>query len=313
MTAVDKTNGRQPAAVFLLATLAAVGGFLFGYDTGVISGAMAVILEDDKGLLSGLEDFEQDLWHQLIVSITIGAAAVFALISGVPSQMLGRKITILTASIVFAVGSVVMGVANNKEMLLVGRLIVGAAIGMASSVVPVYISEAAPVHMRGSLTVSYNTLVVAGQFVATVVCGAFADVKDGWRWMLGLAGVPAAIQFIGFIFMPESPRWLMSKGREEEAKQILKKIRPEDYDINSEISDIKDAINKDSDIAGFCEVIKRIIQHQPTRRALIIGCSLQLFQQISGINTIMYYSATVVQMAGIGSASSAIWITAGQQ
>ena len=84
-------------------------------------------------MLSGLEDFEQDLWHQLIVSITIGAAAVFALISGVPSQMLGRKITILTASIVFAVGSVVMGVANNKEMLLVGRLVVGAAIGKLKS------------------------------------------------------------------------------------------------------------------------------------------------------------------------------------
>ena len=147
------------------------------------------------------------------MAITIGAAAVFALLSGIPNELVGRKITILTASVIFAVGSVVMGVADSKETLLLGRLVVGAAIGIASTVVPVYISgispivrlflfinvssEAAPVELRGSLTVSYNTLVVAGQFVATLVCGAFSHTNQGWRWMLGLAGVPAALQFIG--------------------------------------------------------------------------------------------------------------------
>ena len=131
---------RQPGSVYLLAGLAAVGGFLFGYDTGVVSGAMAVILEEEDGLLSGLEGVQRDTWHQLIVASTIGAAAVFALLSGIPNQLLGRKVTILAASIIFALGSVVMGVANNKEILLVGRLVVGAAIGIASTVVPVYIS-----------------------------------------------------------------------------------------------------------------------------------------------------------------------------
>ena len=131
---------RQPGSVYLLSALAAVGGFLFGYDTGVVSGAMAVILEEEDGLLSDLEGVERDTWHQLIVASTIGAAAVFALLSGVPNQLLGRKVTILAASIIFAVGSVVMGVAPSKEVLLVGRLVVGAAIGLASTVVPVYIS-----------------------------------------------------------------------------------------------------------------------------------------------------------------------------
>ena len=131
---------RQPGSVYLLAGLAAVGGFLFGYDTGVVSGAMAVILEEEDGLLSGLEGVQRDTWHQLIVAITIGAAAVFALLSGVPNQLLGRKITILAASLIFALGSLVMGLAPNKEVLLVGRLVVGAAIGLASTVVPVYIS-----------------------------------------------------------------------------------------------------------------------------------------------------------------------------
>ena len=131
---------RQPGAVYLLAALAAVGGFLFGYDTGVVSGAMAVILEEEDGLLSSLQGVQRDTWHQLIVASTIGAAAVFALLSGVPNQLLGRKLTILAASIIFGLGSVVMGVAKSKEVLLVGRLVVGAAIGIASTVVPVYIS-----------------------------------------------------------------------------------------------------------------------------------------------------------------------------
>ena len=130
----------QPGSVYLLAALAAVGGFLFGYDTGVVSGAMAVILEEEDGLLSNLQGVQRDTWHQLIVASTIGAAAVFALLSGVPNQVLGRKLTILAASVIFALGSVVMGVANSKEVLLVGRLVVGAAIGIASTVVPVYIS-----------------------------------------------------------------------------------------------------------------------------------------------------------------------------
>ena len=131
---------RQPGSVYLLAGLAAVGGFLFGYDTGVVSGAMAVILEEEDGLLSDMQGVQRDTWHQLIVASTIGAAAVFALLSGVPNQLLGRKVTILAASVIFCLGSVVMGLANTKEILLVGRLVVGAAIGIASTVVPVYIS-----------------------------------------------------------------------------------------------------------------------------------------------------------------------------
>merc|ERR1739838_792018 len=132
-TMSDSDTAKQPFSVYLLAILAAVGGFLFGYDTGVVSGAMAVILEEKDGLLSDVTGVDRDFWHQLIVAITIGAAAVFALLSGIPNEKLGQKITIISASAIFAAGSVVMGVAGNKEILLVGRLIVGAAIGIAST------------------------------------------------------------------------------------------------------------------------------------------------------------------------------------
>jgi len=243
------------------------------------------------------------------VASTVGSAAITAFLAGIPTERLGRKITILSASLVFVVGSVIMGLANTKELLLVGRIVVGVGIGLASMSVPVYISEAAPPHLRGPLTVSYNTLVVFGQFCATVVCGLFVEVHQGWRYMLGLAAVPAALQFIGFIFMPKSPRWLLSKGKVSEARAVLKTIRL--GDIEQEVKEIQDSISENSSTTGIGQIIKRCLSDGPTRRALLIGCSLQVFQQLSGINTLMYYSATIVQMAGIGSASSAIWISAG--
>jgi SP family myo-inositol transporter-like MFS transporter 13 len=109
-----------------------------------------------------------------------------------------------------------MGIAETKEILLVGRFIVGAGIGLASMSVPMYISEASPPHFRGLLVTCYNLIITFGQFVASCICGAFSNYgNDGWKWMLGLAAVPATIQFFGFIFMPESPRWLVSKGKIE--------------------------------------------------------------------------------------------------
>jgi len=210
-------------SVISLTFLSAVGGFLFGYDTGVVSGAM-LLIEDDP------EIKPNTLWKELIVSATVGAAWLFALIGGPSNEYFGRKPTILMASVVFTAGAVVMAISNSKEILLVGRLIVGAGIGLASMSVPMYISEASPPKLRG-LLVSCNTLIITfGQFVAAVICGLFSQTEHGWKWMLGLAAVPSAIQFCGFIFMPESPRWLVSKGKIEEAKMSLEveKLRLEE-------------------------------------------------------------------------------------
>lgn len=190
----------------------------------------------------------------------IGAAWAFSLVAGPACEYFGRKPVILVASVVFAVGAVVMGVAESKEILLVGRLIVGVGIGFASMSVPVYISESAPSHLRGVL-VSSNVLVITfGQFVASCVCGAFSYVKpDGWKYMLGLAGVPAVVQLVGFSFMPESPRWLVAKGKVEQARQVLMKLRGSELMADEEVEEIqKSVMEEQRSNENFWAVTKRV-------------------------------------------------------
>ena len=148
------------------------GGFLFGYDTGVVSGAMLLV---DKEF--SLTPF----WHELIVGITIGAAALAAAVAGVLSDMLGRKPVLMLASVVFTAGAVLMGAAINAYMLLAGRATVGLGIGLAAMAVPMYIAESAPAEMRGKLVVLNNLFITSGQFIATIVDGAFSTVPQGWK------------------------------------------------------------------------------------------------------------------------------------
>ncbi|XP_075783516.1 proton myo-inositol cotransporter isoform X2 [Pelodiscus sinensis] len=177
--------------------------------------------------------------------------------------------------------------------------------------VPVYIAEVAPPHLRGRL-VTINTLfITGGQFFASVVDGAFSYLaKDGWRYMLGLSAVPAIIQFFGFLFLPESPRWLIQKGQTQKARRILSQIRG-NQTIDEEYDSIKNNIEEEEKEVGAAgPVICRMLTYPPTRRALIVGCGLQMFQQLSGINTVMYYSATILQMSGVQDDSLAIWLAA---
>lgn len=287
-----------PASVYLLATFGAIGGFLFGYDTGVVSGAM-ILIRDEFRLST--------VWHEAIISATIGAAWLSSLIAGRATDLYGRRVVILFASIVFCVGAVMMGAAPEKITLLVGRIIVGVGIGLASMSVPVYLSESAPSEFRGRITVINNVFITGGQFVASVLCGALSYVPHGWRYMLGLAGIPSVIQLAGFVFMPESPRWLVSKGRVSEARDILVKIRSPGADIDGELQAITGAVNEAQEQQTG---ISRVLRYGPVRKALIVGCLLQLFQQISGINTVMYYSASIITMAGVRDQSMAIWLAA---
>ncbi|KAK2842679.1 hypothetical protein Q5P01_012879 [Channa striata] len=292
----------MPWFVYVLAFFSALGGFLFGYDTGVVSGAM-LLLKKEMNLNA--------LWQELLVSSTVGAAALSALAGGSLNGWLGRRVCILVASFIFSVGGITLSVAPDKVVLLVGRIIVGLGIGIASMTVPVYIAEVSPPQLRGQLVTINSLFITGGQFIASVVDGAFSYLRhNGWRYMLGLSIIPAVLQFIGFVFLPESPRWLLQKGRGQEARQVLTQIRGE-QSVDEEYDTIRTSIEEEEkEAGGESLVIWRILSHGPTRRALVVGCGLQMFQQLSGINTVMYYSATILQMGGVRDDKQAIWLAA---
>ncbi|XP_043211991.1 proton myo-inositol cotransporter-like [Amphibalanus amphitrite] len=294
--------------VYLLTVLSAISSLLFGYDTGVVSGAM---------LLVRSEFHLSDFWHELIVSATVGAAWLSSLLGGYLADRFGRKPVILVAGVLFVVGSLAMALAGGKETLLVGRLIVGLAIGISSMCVPIYISESAPAGIRGLLVMVMTATITLGQLVAALVCGAFSTVDGGWRWMLGLGALPAALQLLGFAFMPESPRFLVAKGREEAAKDVLRRVRGEGDHVAAEYDAIKtdhtaqEAVFRERAAAGHGgSVLSQVVREPSTRRALITGCCLQMFQQISGVNTVIYYSASIITLAGVRDPSTAIWLSA---
>ncbi|XP_063164049.1 proton myo-inositol cotransporter isoform X2 [Candoia aspera] len=291
-----------PSFVYVVSVFSALGGFLFGYDTGVVSGAL-LLLKKELHL--------DALWQELLVSSTVGAAALSALFGGALNGWCGRRACILLASFIFAAGAVLLAAAQDKETLLGGRLVVGLGIGIASMTVPVYIAEVAPPHLRGRL-VTINTLfITGGQFFASIIDGAFSYLpKNGWRYMLGLSAVPAVIQFLGFLFLPESPRWLIQKGQTQKARRILSRMRG-NQTIDDEYDSIKNNIEEEEKEVGAAgPVIYRMLTYPPTRRELIVGCSFQMFQQLAGINTVMYYSATIMQMSGVRDDRLAIWLAA---
>ena len=211
----------------LLVGFSAISGFLFGYDTGIVSGAL-VSSQDDFQLTS----FE----HEVVVSSTILTAIVGAAVAVPLNRRFGRRPAIIVASVTFCAGSILLGLAPSLWVLICGRLVVGIGIGIGSMVVPMYISEISPPEQRGTLVTINNVFCPGGQFVAACVSAALAESPNGWRWMFGLGAVPALIQLVGFMFMPESPRWLLKSGRKEEALQALLLIRGVEKDNGEEES-----------------------------------------------------------------------------
>lgn len=289
--------------VLRLAFSAGIGGFLFGYDTGVISGALLYIRDDFK-----LD--KKTVLQETIVSMAIAGAIIGAAIGGWFNDRFGRRTTILIADFLFFIGAVIMAAAPNPALLIVGRVFVGFGVGMASMTSPLYISEASPAKVRGALVSTNGFLITGGQFLSYLINLAFTKVPGTWRWMLGVAGLPALLQFILMLLLPESPRWLYRKGREEEAKTILRKLYPEE-DVEAEIQALKESVEAEIQEKGSSEKISlvRLLKTKTVRRGLIAGVGLQVFQQFVGINTVMYYSPTIVQLAGFASNQTALLLS----
>ncbi|UXI19877.1 mannose-1-phosphate guanyltransferase beta [Sarcoptes scabiei] len=291
--------------IYLVTSLSAIGGFLFGYDTGIVSGSM-VFIRDYFHLSTTMQE--------IVISVTILTAWLSSFVAGYLTNKFGRKLVILIASFVFTIGGLMMAFAHTEYVLLAGRAIIGFAIGLASMAIPVYIAEAAPVHIRGKLVSTNVCFITFGQFVASIVAGLFSnDHINGWRWMLGLSAVPSILQLIFFTFLPESPRWLVQKGRYDLAYQALTKFRyanTVEEDIRTEFASIKEScLNSERD-RNNSKSIKAIVSNPMVMRALFVGCLLMIIQQVAGINTVMYYSATIIQMSGVTDKSTAVWLSA---
>jgi len=302
---------KYPKMLYLVIMLSAIGGFLFGYDTGVIAGALPLVEKTDGFFPS--DPKQADDWESGITAATVGAAFIFSFVGGFVTNRWGRKPAILTAAVVFTIGAIIMGAANQKEVLLVGRIVLGMGIGMASMCVPVYMAETSPEDIRGFLGASFQVMITFGQVTSALVDALFANVSDGWRYDFGLAAVPGVILLVGFIFCPESPRYLVQKGRIDHARAVLKKLRSASCNIEEELQEIIKVCKEDEKIAAEGgNSWSRMSRTPSVRKALIIGVTLQLFQQLAGINTVIYYSARILQMSGISNkVSTILWISCG--
>jgi SP family galactose:H+ symporter-like MFS transporter len=281
--------------VYLAAIFAALGGLLFGYDTGVISGAELFFRNEFTLSTFALE---------VIVSGVLAGATIGALIGGRLADLFGRRRLLIATAIIFAAGAVLCAMANSPMTLAVGRIIVGFGIGLSSSGVPVYISEVAPANARGWQVSLFQLAITVGILLAYLVDYAFAGIQ-GWRWMFGLAVFPAAIFGAGMFFLPESPRWLLRRGQNETARAMLERIRGS-KNVDAEFREIEQSVTKAPESGRFSDLFARAL-----RPALIVGIGLAIFQQITGINTVIYYAPLIIQSAGISSASGAILATAG--
>jgi sugar porter (SP) family MFS transporter len=265
-----------------VALIAAIGGFLFGYDTGVIGGAMLFMQKD-----LGLKTHGQ---QELTVAILLLGAVAGALISGWLAEKISRRRTKMISGTVYVIGAFACAFSQNYWQILASRFWLGLAVGTASFVSPMYIAELVPARIRGGV-VSFNQLMVTlGILVAYIVDWGFAGFSNNWRWMFGVAAIPGAALAIGMYFMPFSPRWLVEKGRDDDAREVLEKYRFDEDDVDDEINEIKDVAEKEFSL--------RELLGKGVRRMLIVGVALAVFQQIVGINTVIYYAPTILKFAG---------------
>jgi sugar porter (SP) family MFS transporter len=290
--------GPHRQRIGLISIVACLGGLLFGYDTGVANGAEGP-MQAELGLT--------DLQVGIVISSLVFAAAVGALIGGKISDAIGRRTTIIALAVMFFVGVLIAVLSPNYALLVIGRIILGLAVGGASTVVPVFLAELAPFEIRGSITGRNELAIVVGQFAAFVVnyilFATLGHVHGVWRIMFGVCAIPAIALFFGMMRMPESPRWLVEKGRDDEALAVLKTVRSEDRALAElrQVETIREEEKGDNSMS-----FGAVFSNRWLRRIVFVGIGVSVTQQLTGINSIMYYGSRVLEESGFSETAATL-------
>ncbi|MXP67724.1 sugar porter family MFS transporter [Pantoea sp. Aalb] len=285
-------NSKKNMTLFIC-FLAALAGLLFGLDIGVIAGALPFIAKDFNITIHQQE---------LIVGSMMFGAAIGAVSSGWISSHLGRKKSLMIGAILFVMGSIWSSITPNSEMLIIARLILGLAVGIASYTAPLYLSEIAPEKNRGSMISLYQLMITIGILTAYLSDTIFSNI-GAWRWMLGIMTMPAIMLLIGVNFLPNSPRWLAAKGNFHDAKRILDRLRDTNEQSKRELDEIRESLKITQ--SGWY-LFK---SNSNFRRAVFLGIILQMVQQFTGMNVIMYYAPKIFEIANFTNTTQQMWGT----
>jgi sugar porter (SP) family MFS transporter len=274
---------------YRIASVTALSGFLFGFDTAIINGAIVFLRRHFR-------------WTEIETEFAAGSllagCALGASVAGALSDRFGRRIVLLLSAVIFALSSVATALPSGLGEFVAGRVVAGVAIGIASMLAPLYIAEVAPAAIRGRLVSMNQLAIVLGILVSYLVGWALAGLGDGsWRWMFAVAAVPSLLFFAALFFVPESPRWLVKEGRHDEAARILARLG----EPPSQLREIERVIAEESGSL-------RQLLEPGMRRPLLIGVTLAILQQVTGINTVLYYGSIIfTEQAGAASTSAALW------
>ncbi len=284
-------RGPSKSAVFIY-VVAALAGLMFGLDVGVIAGA---------------NQFIQASFHisdrvlEWIVSSVMLGAAVAAALAGWFSARLGRRRALIASAVLFVLGALLSAFAWSPISLIAARLVLGLAVGAAAFTAPLYLAEVAPENRRGAIISMYQLMITIGILLAFLSDLALTPTGS-WRWMLGVIAIPGALFLLGVLTLPESPRWLMLRGRVEQAREVLHRLRDSEETVNREIGDIAEQLRQPQ--RGW----HLFLQNRNFRRSVGLGVLLQVIQQLTGINVMIYYAPRIFEHVGFA-INAAMWST----
>ena len=270
--------------LWFISMVATIGGLMFGFDVGIISGAIPFIQP-----YFGWDELQLG-WG--VSSILVGAI-IGAFTTGTLTEKYGRRSLLISVALFFAISCAGMALAQHQTFFISFRVLGGLAVGAVSVLSPMYVAEVAPPKIRGTLVTIYQLAITLGILVSYIVNYALHDVDNNWRWMFATGLIPSVVFFVGLIFIPESPRWLVKAGFKEKARVILERIGGSDF-AGSEISEIEKSLEKAGPGSGF-----KALFATKYRKVIILGLLLSVFVQITGINTVVDYAPKILIAAGL--------------